>query len=217
VEQDFLKNSRSYLYALVQRNRLLKSRFHSSQLVFWNEELARTGEEVHSSRLRCIQALNSTFAAGVAINEELGRIRLNYRQGWKEGIPLIESFRQNQQQEISSGLTMSGPHKAEIEIQVGGGGVARIASRGQIKALVICIIAALVNYIFSVIGFRPIVLVDDFAAELDDFMRSLTLKMLGDSKAQVFLTSIDNHLANSTSLDILSTFHVEHGNVIAVH
>ena len=217
VEQDFLENSRRYVQALSQRNRLLKTNAKTSQLGFWGEELARFGEEIHLARSRCVKALNSVFFSGTEIDNVLGQIQLNYKQGWKDGLTLNEALRLNLSQEIRSGMTLSGPHKAEIEILVGGGGVARTASRGQIKTVVISIIAGLVHYMFQAIGFRPIILVDDFAAELDDFMCSLTLKMMRETKAQIFLTSINNQFIKDSLFEAEGMFHVEQGVVNARH
>ena len=147
----------------------------------------------------------------------LGQIRLKYRKGWKEGIALKEALALNVSQETASGMTLSGPHKAEIEIQVGGTGVARTASRGQIKTIVISIVAALSKYIFQGIGIRPVLLVDDFAAELDDLMCSLVLRMMSKTNSQVFITSISNHSTKNTLLDVAGTFHVKQGSVNTHH
>jgi len=59
--------------------------------------------------------------------------------------------------------------------------------------------------------------VDDFAAELDNAMRSLALKMLKDTQTQIFLTSIENHFANDGVAQKVAAFHVEHGNVNPSH
>lgn len=217
VEPDFLKNSRSYAYALSQRNRLLKAYATTSQLSFWSEELSRYGEEIHAARSRCVCALNRTFASGTETNAVLGQIQLNYKRGWSEGTTLNDALRHNVVREKRSGMTLTGPHKAEIEIQIADRGVARIASRGQIKTVVISIIAGLANYMFQAMGFRPIVLVDDFAAELDEFLCSRALSIMRQTKAQIFLTSIDNLSEKFSPFESLSLFHVEQGTVHAHH
>ena len=213
VEQDFLRSSRNYAYALTQRNRLLKANARANQLGFWGEELARHGEEISVARMRCVDALNQQFEAGHEINGVLGQIRLKYRKGWKEGIALKEALAFNVSREVAAGMTLNGPHKAEIEILVGGSGVARTASRGQIKTIVISIVAALSNYIFQAIGIRPVMLVDDFAAELDESMSSLVLRTMSKTDSQVFITSINNHATKNTLLEIAGTFHVKQGSV----
>ena len=213
VEPDFLKNTRGYSYALHQRNQLLKTRAQVKQLFFWNEELARYGEALTVSRNRCVAALNEVFAAGTPIDDIVGNIQLKYRQGWKETLSLSEAIRQNQSQELVAGTTSAGPHKAEIEIQAGGSGLARIASRGQIKIVVLMMISALVDYIYKMAGYRPVVLVDDFSAELDGFMRQMALNLLSQTKAQLFLTSIDDCVTITNGLNIEGRFHVEQGQV----
>ena len=217
VEQDFLGISRSYIYALAQRNRLLKANAKANQLGFWGEELARYGEEINFARIRCIQALNQHFNSGHEMDAVLGQIQLKYRKGWKEGVALKDALTSNVPQETLSGMTLNGPHKAEIEIQVGGSGVARTASRGQIKTIVISITAALSKYIFQAVGIRPVLLVDDFAAELDDLMCALVLRMMGETNCQIFLTSINKPIIKNAPLDLAGVFHVEQGAVNSHH
>jgi DNA replication and repair protein RecF len=217
VEQDFLYNSRNYAYALTQRNRLLKANARANQLDYWEEELARYGEEISVARTRCVDALNQQFTSGHEIDDVLGQIRLKYRKGWKEGVALREALALNMSQEVASGMTLVGPHKAEIEIQVGGSGVAKTASRGQIKTIVISIVAGLSKYIFQAIGISPVMLVDDFAAELDDLMSSLVLRMIKKTNSQIFITSINNHSEKNTLLEIAGTFHVKQGAVNTFH
>lgn len=213
VEQEFLERSRRYVYALNQRNRLLKNRAKSAQFEFWDDELRKHGEAIHRARVSCIESLNQIFAAGTCVDETLGRIRLRYRQGWPDGMSLAESIHRNLLDQMNTGSTSYGPHKAEMEITAATGALARIASRGQVKVVVICIVSALVNYIARSSGERPVVLVDDFAAELDNVMRVLALKMLKDTQTQIFLTSIDHPFANDRVAQEVTGFHVERGNV----
>jgi DNA replication and repair protein RecF len=217
VEQGFLKSARNYTYALAQRNRLLKANARASQLGFWGEELARYGEEINAARTRCVDALNQQFNSGHEMDDVLGQIRLKYRKGWKEDIALKEALALNLPQEVASGITLIGPHKAEIEIQAGGSGVARTASRGQIKTIVISIVAALSKYIFQAIGIRPVMLVDDFAAELDDSMCSLVLRVMSETHSQAFISSINDHTTKNTLHEIAATFHVKQGSVKTRH
>ncbi len=217
VEQEFLMNSRKYTYALNQRNRLLKANAGAIQLNFWAEQLAHHGEEISEARMRCIAALNDEFNSGHELDDVLGKVQLKYRKGWKDGIALTEALETNMSRETRAGVTSTGPHKAEVEILVGGSGVARTASRGQIKTIAISIIAALSKYMFQATGIRPILLVDDFAAELDDSMSSLVLRILSKTNCQVFITSINRQPTETSLLEVPGMFHVKQGSVCPHH
>jgi len=213
VEPGFFRDARNYTTALQQRNRLLKSHPKASQLSFWNEELARHGEAIHRCRARCVQVLNENLSNGSPLEERLGRISLRYRRGWLERSTLSEALEDNFPLQLTSGSTLVGPHKAEVEITNSGGSLARIASRGQVKAVIISLVTAMVEYIESTIGAAPILLVDDFAAELDNAMRQLAFNMLEKIRSQVFLTSIEDLAPNFNSSRKLTSFHVEHGGI----
>ncbi|MBM4226554.1 MAG: DNA replication and repair protein RecF [Gammaproteobacteria bacterium] len=213
VEPEFISAARSYLNGLAQRNALLKTRQRSAQLDYWNHEVVSSGERVHQARLRCVEYINSALATETTLSGMLGRISLKYRQGWREGASLLEALERQEPTEWQAGQTMSGPHKAELIIQTEGETLARVASRGQIKAVVFLLMTTLCDYIRSSRGIRPILMVDDFGAELDDLMLGLTLKMVRGTGAQAFLTTIHSHLARNVSTSADTLFHVEQGAV----
>jgi len=216
VEPDFIAAAKTYLNGLAQRNALLKTRQRSPQLDYWNHEVASSGERVHEARLRCVRFLNEMLATEEVLEQIVGRISLKYRQGWREGSSLLETLERQGVAEWQAGQTLSGPHKAELIIQTQGESLARIASRGQIKAVVIKLMATLCDYIHTRRTIRPILMVDDFGAELDDLMLGLTLKMVRDTGAQAFLTTIHSQLAKKVGADDDALFHVEHGEVSPV-
>lgn len=211
VEPDFIKSVRAYLTGLTQRNALLKTRQRSSELDYWNQEVASSGERVHQARLRCIQYLNESLGREGVLDQVLGKISLKYRQGWREGSTLLESLERQNNAEWQTGQTLSGPHKAELIIQTRGDLLARTASRGQIKAVVIAMMVTLSEYIHDSRAIRPVLMIDDFGAELDDLMVGLTLKMVRSTGAQTFLTTIHSQLAKSMLAPMDAMFHVEQG------
>lgn len=213
VEPSFLTHSRNYMNALQQRNRLLKCQPRPEELVFWDDELAKYGEAVHLSRLRCIGALNAKLGESSSDVFSLGPITLKYRRGWNENLPLIEALKLNIPLQVAAGTTLVGPHKAEIEISARDGHLARIASRGQVKTVVISLVSAMANYIEEQVGVAPLVLVDDFAAELDNAKRLLAFKMLERLSSQVFITSIEDLSSCFVTARGIKSFHVEQGAI----
>ena len=74
----------------------------------------------------------------------------------------------------------------------------------------------LCDYIKSCRAIQPILIVDDFGAELDELMLGLTLKMVRETGAQAFLTTIHSHLARNVITSADALFHVERGEVTPV-
>lgn len=216
VEPDFISAARSYLNGLAQRNALLKTRQRSTQLDYWNHEVASSGEKVHLARQRCVEFINTSLAEQKTLAGVLGRISLRYRQGWRESSSLLDALERQVATEWQVGQTLSGPHKAELIIQNEGETLARFASRGQIKSVVLLLMTTLCDYIQSRRAVRPILMVDDFGAELDELMLGLTLKMVRETGAQAFLTTIHSQLARNVSTSADALFHVERGEISPV-
>ena len=85
-------------------------------------------------------------------------------------------------------------------------------SRGQIKRFVLALQLALARVFEDLNGEKPVLLVDDYSAELDEEAQSKVLAQLQSYAGQVFLTSteMDAELANLADSRV---FHVERGNI----
>ncbi|MGD9600197.1 MAG: DNA replication/repair protein RecF [Gammaproteobacteria bacterium] len=215
VEPEFLETSRRYGYALSQRNRLLKSKSRPSELLFWSDQLASAGQVIDASRRRCIDHLNHVLADDRLLSERMGAIQLDYRSGWPAGLSLDEALERNLSHQFSAGATPYGPHKGELLIKAADEALARFASRGQVKTVVISLVTKLARYLAESLGVTPVLLIDDFAAELDNAMRGLAFTMLAETQSQVFLTSIEN--PGFSDQAAVTAFHVERGTVTSTH
>lgn len=214
VEPDFLFNYRALVDALEQRNALLKSSTPgSSQIQFWDEKIENCADRITEIRQNCVANINELLSDSTRTRFEPGAISLRYRRGWAAGRSLAEVLRENRQRDISAGTTSEGPQRAEIEVLLKQALAARVASRGQIKSIVVSIVCALIRLVASRRGDTPMLLLDDIAAELDEIGISLALDSIRDTGAQVFLTAINDNV--QPRLDRLTdrAFHVEHGFV----
>ena len=214
VEPDFVTLSRGYIQALTHRNALLRTGSRPAELEYWSRELASKGEAIDEARRRCVAFLNERFSRENPFSARIGSLGLRYRRGWKEDVGLLECLQRNQQAELQSGQTLSGPHKAELVILSEGQAMAKTASRGQLKALVFHLVGSLANYIYEGCKVRPVMVVDDFSAEFDDEMRALAIRMLRSCGGQVFLTTVHEQLARDALEPGDLLFHVEQGSVL---
>lgn len=213
VEPDFLLKYRTLAEALEQRNALLRNPAGAGQIQFWDEKIEDCANRITEIRQGCVAQVNELLSTDTRSRFEPGAISLRYRQGWAAGRSLADVLRDNRQRDIAAGSTSEGPQRAEIEVRLKHSLAARIASRGQIKSIVVSIVCALIRLVASRRGFVPMLLLDDIAAELDESGVSKALESIRDTGAQAFITAINDNVRGCLDGFADRAFHVEHGSV----
>lgn len=212
VEHRFFPAWRRYQRALRQRNHALRSGDDRAAVEAWNGELAAAGEEVHGYRADHVQALQGPLKEAVA--SLLGGLEwsLELSQGWSHGKPLAAALAEHYDQDRRQGMTVAGPHRAELKLKLAGRAAKRHASRGQQKLLIAALLLSQAELIHRVSGRTPILLIDDFPAELGPPFQQALLAALQRYAGQCFVTSIER----TKALEVVpkkALFHVEHGAV----
>ena len=116
--------------------------------------------------------------------------------------------------DLKRGVTQSGPHRAELQIQVDGKSAQTGISRGQQKVLVALLKLAQVQQFTASSNRHCILLYDDLAAELDKNHRSQVLTVLKSMPTQLFLTAIEPEQMDLKDWPDVTVFHVEHGCLV---
>ena len=207
VEHDFHGAWRRFDRALRQRNAALRE--GQWRLAYSLEpELVSAGEVVDGLRRRVLAALEPRVQERAA--QWLGpiKIELHYRQGWAKNRGLGEALEAQHASEAAVGFTMVGPQRAELQILAEGMEARERLSRGQQKVLVIALLLAQAEVVAAVGGPRPVLLVDDLPAELDNEHRDDVVASLLASSSQCFFTAI---AAAALPVDQGTQFHVEQG------
>ncbi|NVK25722.1 MAG: DNA replication/repair protein RecF [Gammaproteobacteria bacterium] len=108
-----------------------------------------------------------------------------------------------------------GPNRADLQFIKEGEDISAKLSRGQSKMLFYLLEVAMVKIIKATTGKNLLMLVDDLPSEVDVTSRDTMLRMLIHSKAQIFVTGIENKIAMEFMkyTDSVNVFHVEHGAV----
>ena len=105
-----------------------------------------------------------------------------------------------------------GPHRGDVAFSAGKRTLASCFSRGQCKLFVSLLVLAQARVIEELSGEAPLLLLDDFAAELDRDANRILLKLLHAQSAQVFVTT--THWDGEWGLaGVDRVFHVERGAV----
>lgn len=212
VEHLFFPAWRRYRRALKQRNRALRHRLPKHDVLAWDAELVQQGEIVDACRRRYIEYLAKLLPDSV--HRLLGDDALNiqYTPGWRGeqgyGVALAGSI----EQDYRLGFTQHGPHRADLKISVASARARDWVSRGQQKILTTCLLLCQASILYDHRGVRPILLIDDLAAELGQNYRSALAEEIAVAGGQCFLTFLDESLIPD-ALKAAKRFHVEHGKV----
>jgi DNA replication and repair protein RecF len=201
---------------LAQRNALLRAirreEATTENLVFWDEQLAQVGARVMAARLALVAELAGRLPAlhdAVAPADERGqRVRLSYADTLKDAWPerpaetaaappheeLVQAYRRRiaavREKELWNGVSLVGPHRDDLRVELGGREVAAHASRGQQRTIILALKLAETDLLASDGAPTPIVLLDDVFSELDTERSERSLALLLE-RGQVLVTMAD--------------------------
>jgi DNA replication and repair protein RecF len=211
VEPGFLETWRRYQRALKQRNTLLRQGATDALVRSWEPELAAAGKALHDSRLSYLARLEPVALGWVKRLLAGPELSFRYLPGWPDGKALEVALADSRQRDRETGVTQTGPHRADLRIDWDGIPAQQRVSRGQQKVLAGALLLAQAAFVHEATQRRCLLLLDDVAAELDARHLSRFLDLVQESGAQVFLTSVEP--ARFPAWSEASTFHVEQGEI----
>lgn len=209
ADRGYLRALQRYARVLTQRNALLKrigeGAAQRSELAYWDEELARDGGTLLVGRALAVAALAaSAREAHGRLSGEREALALAYEPRAGEGWPaerlasssageaasaLAVRLEATQGRDIAAGVTLTGPHRDDLALSIGGERAAAFASRGQQRTAALALRMAEARLLRERTGEEPILLLDDVLSELDESRRASVLDALqGD---QMLITSAD--------------------------
>lgn len=212
-----------YNRMLVQRNALLKDIMHKPYLEetldIWDHQLAHYGALLTQRRIDYINMLSKTaagFHSGISRNKEELVIRYvstvdAEQTDTAEQIEekLLLKNQRNRKNDIKLGVTLSGPHRDDIEILINQKNAKSFASQGQQRSAVLSLKLAEASVLRVRMGEEPVILLDDVLSELDAGRQDFLLNELKD--CQVFITCCER--SNKEQLREGRVFHVENGQI----
>lgn len=203
VDRDYRLASISYSKALRQRNALLDKTRESGtrnqkQFEYWDNLLINTGSVITEKREEFIAFIN---AAGKDVFDFL----LDYDKS------VISEARLDQYKdaEVASGVTLVGPHRDDFSVSMFNNkrgttnNVKVFGSRGQQRLVVLQLKLLQLSFMEKVLGFRPLLLLDDIFSELDTAHIRLVTEMIAQQQSIVTTTHeefIDKKLLEASSV-----------------
>ena len=192
MEGRYLVSLRRYQKVLAQRNHLLRltgeGKAGEGELVFWDRELVASGSFIIQARRRLVDALSPRAQeAHRALAEE--DLSIRYQPFVDEGA-FARALEEGRGREIGAGMTLVGPHRDDLLLEVGGVEAGAFASRGQQRTIALSLRLGEGGLLWQKRGESPVLLLDDVFSELDAPRRGRLLQALV-SYQQVFITTTD--------------------------
>ncbi len=230
VVPDYAKTLTEYMQTLNQRNALLKQiaerNSDISQLNYWDDLLAEKGAFLQFSRSKAIveiEGLANQIHRTLTNDQEI--LKLSYQPALSEEVesfglfesaedPLqlkeafLEVLKKKQREEILRGVTTVGPHRDELRFLVNEIDLGNYGSRGQIRTTMLALKLGEVEFMKNRTGEKPVLLLDETLAELDQKRREQLLMTISEG---------DQTLLTTTDLKLFSPEFVNHSTIWHIH
>ena len=178
-----------------QRNTLLKTRAPENALAPWTEQLINLGAQLSAERVALVEALNPYVASNYANLNEVKPAEISYKSSTdglstntEENSQLLTARQlEVARQEIERGVSLIGPHRDDLHLQLGDFPAKGYASHGESWSMAISLRIGSYNLLKSE-GAEPVLILDDIFAELDTTRRQ-QLTSATQMAEQTFITA----------------------------
>lgn len=160
-----------YERALRQRNLLLKRPHVSADELFvWNIALSEYGATIIDRRIACLERINHAIQDQyMAIAHRPDSVTVHYSDTKIGSLAdkLLHDLEAAAPRDRLLGYTSVGPHRHDMVVYFNNHPAVTVASRGEVRSVVLALKFIEVEIIKQVTGDNPIVLLDDVFSELD--------------------------------------------------
>jgi len=193
----YLDDLISYRKVLLQRNKLLKDISRSSnslpQLAAWDNLLIEHGTRIITERMSFVQSISDSTRMYYGHFDNSSELALQYKPKIEEEQTDLKAALENQlakyrQREIRAGLTLVGPHRDRLEMDLNGKSVRHYGSRGQKRCVMLAMKLAVADLLTEVKDEKVMLILDEIFSELDSVKSLALMEALSDYK-QVFMAT----------------------------
>jgi len=211
VDAEYRMHWNRYRKALLMRNKYLKSISpRESEVMAFTQLLIRHGGEIVTRRKTLCEMLTPRAAenhAQVSGKEE--EITLSYRDRAKGD--LEKAFSEVEEAETRRGVTLAGPHRDDLKLEIAGRAAKEFGSEGQQRTLALSMKLAQGEVLRATGNQNPIYLIDDVFGELDQERRNALMDRL-PQEAQKLITTTNLDWWEKENVD-LPVMRVDAGTV----
>jgi len=185
------KVSRTYRFVLSEfrkllsfRNALLRRRGNSDEFAIWEQRLADQARQISERRMQYWESFRGHFEYMSRRFLPSDNLTVSYIADVEDMSTYSDLLRASRKQEEKLGYTRRGPHRDDFRILLNSRPIRSYGSYGQQRLAALALSLAEAETALSS-GRRPIYLMDDVAAELDDHNERLLFELV-KSKGQIF-------------------------------
>lgn len=200
---DYAENMARYNKVLAQRNKLLKhmKQLDTTQLGVWDQPLVFYGQRIFQARSELIATLSEKVPLYAKdLLEHACNMRLNYHKALGKHHDFMDALHATRMQDLAMGYTHVGPHRDDFSVMTPTGHcVFDVFSQGQLKRLAYCLKLTQLYLVLQHSQQKPLLLLDDISAELDQHGQHGVLERMRETQAQCVITSIDDNWPTRTA------------------
>jgi DNA replication and repair protein RecF len=167
---------REYIRVLEQRNAALKSPHADATLAVWSEKFVDLGQGLQHLRERAVKRIAELAAAAYNEIAADGKV-LGVALQSGEGYDLQSALEASRAEERARGATVVGPHRDDLLLGLDGHSLQAYGSRGEARTAALALRVAEYQLLLEKHGEAPVLLIDDFTAELDQSRRRYLLEL----------------------------------------
>ncbi|PJF42325.1 MAG: DNA replication/repair protein RecF [Candidatus Thermofonsia Clade 1 bacterium] len=219
---------------------IAEQRAKPRELAYWDEQFVESGSVLIAGRQRLLRDLE-LLAADIhrQLTDDTERLTLHYLPGFTPtarndgqlafNVPgldlhhllapneiapqLRKALAQNQREEIARGITLIGPQRDELRFLVNGRDLGLYGSRGQARTAVLALKLAEQAWMRQVTQDEPVLLLDEFIAELDAQRRAFLLERI-QTASQALLTTTEPEMFTPAFLQKAAIWQVRSGQIL---
>ncbi|AKU14982.1 DNA replication/repair protein RecF [Luteipulveratus mongoliensis] len=194
----------------------------------WNTHLAQVGSSLLYARLRLLHDLSPYLAKAYdEVSAGRGAAQASYRSSVHEEVASViaagevpeqadlqqamhDTFAQVRSQEVERGVTLVGPHRDDLVLQLGDLPAKGYASHGESWSFALGLRLAAFQLLRTDLGTDPVLVLDDVFAELDAGRRARLAAMVEDAEQVLVTAAVADDVPDALTG---RTFHVTLGEV----
>lgn len=198
-----------------------------STLDVWDAQLAALGAQVTAARLALLDDLNPQLtSAYAAIAPESRPASARYRSTVEQTVnellgadekisveileaALLTELGSMRQREIERGLSLVGPHRDDLLLDLGDQPAKGFASHGETWSFALSLRIAQFHLLKKSAGSDPVLILDDVFAELDARRREQLVKVAAEAEQVLITAAVDADLPENLGSAVVKRYNVE--------
>jgi DNA replication and repair protein RecF len=189
----YLAEAQTYDRVLKSRNALLRDNGPADLLDVYDEQLARAAVPLVQRRRSLVEELRPLTEHAFARVTQTGlRLEMDYETELDISNihdSMLNRLHNDMRKDRARGATSSGPHADDLDLVLDGKSAKLYASQGQLRAIVLALKIAEIEYLRAKLGDAPVLLLDDVSSELDPTRNAQLFDFLRSVPCQAFITT----------------------------